>query len=409
MPISTLNITPINALQLGLFLLAGILSIVLTKTIWRKVASEKHKTASSLIKISIRPILNYTLFILMSLLIAMIMYPYTQQLKTFNGVFQVSLIVLVARYIFLLSKSLLLSITAFIGLSSIWLLNYFELLKPSLNNINNFSLTIGSVTLTAGGFLKSILTILTFLWITSVISHYVKARIKKMRRIRANTKEILYKSFDISIYFVTGMLILNILGINLSTLTFIGGALGVGIGFGLQKITSNFISGIILLFEKSIEIDDLIEMDGGIYGFIRKLGSRFTLVETFEGKEILIPNEDFITNRVTNWTFSNKVGRIEIPVGVSYNSDLELVQKLMLDAAREYKSTVEDPSPKCYLREFGDSSVNFALLFFIDDVTPGRMEPQSDVMFAIWKKFKDNKIEIPFPQRDIHIKTDHTK
>jgi len=409
MPISTLNITPINALQLGLFLLAGILSIVLTKTIWRKVASEKHKTASSLIKISIRPILNYTLFILMSLLIAMIMYPYTQQLKTFNGVFQVSLIVLVARYIFLLSKSLLLSITAFIGLSSIWLLNYFELLKPSLNNINNFSLTIGSVTLTAGGFLKSILTILTFLWITSVISHYVKARIKKMRRIRANTKEILYKSFDISIYFVSGMLILNILGINLSTLTFIGGALGVGIGFGLQKITSNFISGIILLFEKSIEIDDLIEMDGGIYGFIRKLGSRFTLVETFEGKEILIPNEDFITNRVTNWTFSNKVGRIEIPVGVSYNSDLELVQKLMLDAAREYKSTVEDPSPKCYLREFGDSSVNFALLFFIDDVTPGRMEPQSDVMFAIWKKFKDNKIEIPFPQRDIHIKTDHTK
>jgi len=119
----------------------------------------------------------------------------------------------------------------------------------------------------------------------------------------------------------------------------------------------------------------------------------------------MVPNEDFMTNRVTNWTFSSPKGRIEIPVGVSYNADIKNAQALILEAAVEHPRTIKDPKPECYLTEFGDSSVNFLLYFFVADVTEGRYQPQSEVMLSIWDKFKAHNIEIPFPQRDVHIKT----
>lgn len=118
----------------------------------------------------------------------------------------------------------------------------------------------------------------------------------------------------------------------------------------------------------------------------------------------MIPNEDFITNRVTNWTFSNSKGRVEINIGISYESDIEKAMELILEAAKEHPRCVDDPEPTCYLREFADSSVNFLLFFWVADVTEGRFEPKSDVMRSIWKKFKEHNITIPYPQRDLHIK-----
>ena len=182
------------------------------------------------------------------------------------------------------------------------------------------------------------------------------------------------------------------------------GALGIGIGFGLQKITSNFISGIIILFEKTVQNDDLIELNDGTLGFLRNTGSRASLIETYDGKEVMVPNEDLITSKVINYTHSDTDSRIEITIGVSYSSDLNLVKKLILEAALEHPRTLKDPQPNCFLREFADSSVNFLLHFWIGDVDEGRFGPQSEVMFDIWNKFKENNIEIPFPQRDIHIK-----
>jgi len=339
------------------------------------------------------------------LIISLIIYQYSGKLVIFNIISQLSLFALFAHYIYVLTKSRWVFTLSLFVFGAVWYFNRISLLKPSLNYLNKYSLKLGAFQITPWSFLKSILTILIFLWITSLVSNQFKNRIKQLKTIKAGTKEILTKSFDIFIYFFSSLLILNVLGINLSTLTLIGGALGVGIGFGLQKITSNFVSGLILLFEKSIEIDDLIELSDGIYGFVRRLGSRYTLIETFDGKEILIPNEDFITNRVTNWTFTNKNGRIDIDISVSYKSDIEKAQTLILEAATEHPRCIADPAPKCYLMEFGDSSVNFKLLFFVGDVEEGRWEPQSDVLISIWKKFKSNNNEIPYPQRDIHIKT----
>ena len=199
------------------------------------------------------------------------------------------------------------------------------------------------------------------------------------------------------------------IGLDLTTLTVFGGALGIGLGFGLQKIASNFISGLILLLERSVEQDDLIELPDGTSGFVRRSSARYTLIETFDGKEILIPNEDFITNRVTNWTLSSTKARIQINLGVAYGSDIEQAQELILQAAREHPRCIEDPEPQCFLLNFGDSSVDFTLLFWVENVVDGRWAPQSEVMFAIWRKFREHGIEIPFPQRDLHIKSGEMK
>ncbi|WP_417449891.1 mechanosensitive ion channel family protein [Kordiimonas sp.] len=253
--------------------------------------------------------------------------------------------------------------------------------------------------------LKGLLIIVGFFWISSLVSAQVEKRISSFSRMRSSNRELLSKAAMLTIYFIFFIAALDMIGIDLKALTVLGGAVGIGIGFGLQKITSNFISGIILLAEKSVEIDDLIELSDGIQGFVRHTGARYSLVETFDGKEVMVPNEDFITARVINWTLTNKNGRVEINVGVAYGSDLDLVRELLLQTAKEHERCIAFPEPVCYLDGFGDSSINFTLYFWVADVTEGRRGPKSDVQFTIWRKFAENHIEIPFPQRDLHLKT----
>lgn len=280
---------------------------------------------------------------------------------------------------------------------------YFDVVRH-YTDTDTLSFKVGDYKITAYQALKSGLIIILVFWGAAIVSDVAEKRIGKIRKIRAANRALVLKIVQIVIYFIAFLLALDILGIDLTTLTVFSGALGIGLGFGLQKIASNFISGIILLMEKSVEQDDLVEMSDGTSGFVRKANARFTLVETFDGKEIMIPNEDFITNRVINWTYSNTRGRIEIMIGVSYGSDIEKARDLILEAAREHPRCIEEPVPKCFLVNFGDSSVDFILHFWVGDIGQGRWEPKSDVMFEIWRKFKKHDIEIPFPQRDLHLK-----
>lgn len=396
----------LEIIQIGIACLGSIIAIYLSNTIWNRLVLQRLKQLSKSSQSYIKPLISYVLFIIIFLISSLIFYQQTHNLLMLNIISQISLFILASHYIYILTKSRWLFSLSLSGLLALWYFNHLSLLKPSLNYLNKYSLQVGSFQITPLGFLKSISTALIFLWVTSLISQAFKKRIKKLRTVKTGTKEIMSKSFDIFLYSISMLLALNVVGINLSTLTVIGGALGVGIGFGFQKITSNFISGLILLFEKSIKIDDLIEMEDGIYGYVRRLASRYTLIETFDGKEILVPNEDFITNRVGNWTFSNTNGRIDIDVGVSYDCDIEKAQLLILEAAKEHPKCLKDPAPKCFLVEFGDSAINFQLQFFIGNVEEGRLEPKSEVMIKVWKKLKDNNINIPFPQRDIHIKSE---
>lgn len=264
--------------------------------------------------------------------------------------------------------------------------------------------TAGDFHVSLYGVLRALLLLVLIFWITAAIADAVQYRVHRLSHVRGTTRTLISKILQIVIYIFAFLISLDVLGLNLTTLTVFSGAVGIGLGFGLQNIASNFISGLILLLERTVEIDDLVELPDGVTGFVRKSGARYTLLETFDGKEVLVPNEDFITSRITNWTLSTSKGRIDIQIGVAYGTDLDLAYRLIVEAASEHPLCLPTPAPQCFLRNFGDSSIDFALQFWVNDVALGRWRPQSDVMFSIWRKFREHGVEIPFPQRDLHIK-----
>lgn len=298
-------------------------------------------------------------------------------------------------------------ILVFAALVSILVLNASGELQPVRDFLDseNLSFNLGQQQISAYHVVNGLLTFAVLIWIAALITEFAENQITRLPRLRAANRELFIKIAQITIYVLAALIGLDLIGLDLTTLTVFSGALGIGLGFGLQKIAANFMSGLILLMEKSIEVDDLVELTDGTLGFVRKTGARYTLIETFDNKEILIPNEDFITNRVTNWTFSNNRARVEIPIGVSYSSDLKLVKKILLEAAQRHPRCVKDPGPNVYLRNFGESSVDFILHFWVDDVQNGRWLPQSEVMMDIWDRFAEQGVNIPFPQRDLHIKS----
>ncbi len=282
-------------------------------------------------------------------------------------------------------------------------LGFFAFVKTYLD-ADYCTFQVGAYSISIYEALRSLVTLILVFWVAAVLVDFVGKNIKKVKSLTVGNRALFLKLFQIFAYIAAFLVALQLLGIDVSSLTLFGSALGIGIGFGLQKVASNFISGLILSFEKTIEEDDLIELADGTVGFVRKSFARYTLVETFDNKEVLIPNEDFITHKVTNLTLSDNKGRIEISLGVGYESDLKLVEKIILESANEHAECLVDPAAKCYLRNFGASSIDFTLHLWISDVSQGRWRVQSEIMMAIWDKFKAHKISVPYPQREILIK-----
>ena len=196
---------------------------------------------------------------------------------------------------------------------------------------------------------------------------------------------------------------LNAVGIDLTAFTVFSGAVGVGIGFGLQKIVSNFVSGIILLLERSIKPGDVIEV-GSTFGSVTYLGARYGSVRGRDGKEYLIPNENLITNQVINWSYSNSLVRLDVEFGVAYASDLHAVRDLAVEVAKRTKRVLASPTPLCHVTGFGDSAVNMLLRFWIEDPANGVTNIKGDVLLGLWDSFQEHRIEIPFPRREVHIR-----
>ncbi|MDQ3545391.1 MAG: mechanosensitive ion channel [Verrucomicrobiota bacterium] len=193
-------------------------------------------------------------------------------------------------------------------------------------------------------------------------------------------------------------------GIRLEALTIFAGAVGVGIGFGLQNITSNFISGLVILAERPIAIGDRVEV-AGVTGQVQKIRARSTVVVTNDNITTIVPNQKFIDSPVTNWTYGDKRVRFRIPVGVAYGSDVELVRQKLIEVGKEDPHTLEDPAPSVFFVEFGDSSLNFELVAWSDEMSHRPSRYRSDLNFAIHRKLQEAGIEIPFPQRDLNIRS----
>ena len=197
---------------------------------------------------------------------------------------------------------------------------------------------------------------------------------------------------------------LSTIGVDLTALAVFGGAVGVGIGLGLQRIVANLISGVILLLDRSIKPGDVIAI-GETFGWIQSLGARYTAVRTRDGTEFLIPNEDLITTQVENWSHSDVKLRLKIPVGIAYSCDPHFAIKLCNEAAAKCARVLDNPGPNTLLRGFGDNSVDLEIRFWINDPQNGRGNITSEILLNVWDAFKEHDIEIPFPQRDLHLRS----
>ncbi len=230
--------------------------------------------------------------------------------------------------------------------------------------------------------------------------------IKKQDEMRPAMRELIAKTLEIGIFGVAFLLVMNIMGINLTSLAVLTGVIGVGLGFGLQKIASNFISGVILLLEGQATVGDYVELDGGEAGTIIKMTARATILETYDGRWIVVPNEDFITTRVVNYSDSGSANRYEAPFSVSYDTDINKVPDIIEVAVAKHPGVLNDPfPPDCELRGFGDNGVDFAVEFWVEGIDDGRNKFTSDVLFLIWNALKDEGITIPYPQRVVELKT----
>jgi len=253
--------------------------------------------------------------------------------------------------------------------------------------------------------ISSMIGIGILLWASLKLGNMLDSRIQTVEDLTPSLRVLLGKITRISLLVFAVLIGMQLLNLNLTALTVLSGAVGVGIGVGRQKVVSNFSAGIIILMDESIKPGDTITL-GDTFGWIRELRARFVSVVTRDGREYLIPNEDFITTQVVNWSFSNNFVRLDVPFGVSYSSDPHEVIRLAKEAAAavDRVDAVLQP-PVCWMTEFGDSSINFLLRFWIDDPQRGLTNIRGTVLLALWDTFKEHGINIPFPHREVIMRT----
>ena len=281
-------------------------------------------------------------------------------------------------------------------------LSIIGLLDRVQQALNSVAITIGGLKITPLLVIKTSVLLLLALWAATAASNFLDRRLHSYSELTPSVQELLAKLARLALITLAIVVVMGSVGIDLSALALFSGAVGVGIGFGLQKIVSNLVSGIILLADKSIKPGDVITV-GNSFGWVTNMGARYTLVDTRDGREYLIPNEDFVTQRVINWSYSNPQVQLEVNFGVTYGSDPHLVRRVAIDAAASVPRVLATPQPVCHLVEFADSAVKFTLRFWICDPIDGVTNVRGMVLLALWDAFKREGIDIPYPMRDLQI------
>ena len=250
--------------------------------------------------------------------------------------------------------------------------------------------------------LQAILTVVLTLLIALWMSRLIENKLMRAQHINVNMRVVLTKLTRILLIFIAVLVALSAVGLNLTLLSVFGGALGVGLGFGLQKIASNYVSGFIILLDKSMQIGDVITAENH-YGVVSDLRSRYLVLRKLDGTEVIIPNEILITNSVINHSFSDRKARIILAIQISYESDLELAMRLMQDAAKDHPRIMVEPAPSVFLIGFAANGIDLNLNIWVPDPEEGSAELKSQIYMAIWRAFKQHNISIPFPQMDVRL------
>jgi small-conductance mechanosensitive channel len=270
--------------------------------------------------------------------------------------------------------------------------------------LDSLAFSAGDFRLSALLLLKAVVVMSVTLWVAISIGNFLDSRVQRSEELTPSLRVLIGKVLKFLLVVLATAIAMSSLGIDLTAFAVFSGAVGVGVGFGLRAVVSNFISGIIILLDRSIKPGDTISL-GETFGWIRELRARFVSVVTRDGREFLIPNEDFITREVINWSFSNDLVRLDVEFGVSYDADPHQVSALAIEAAASVDRVVTTQRPVCWMTGFGDSSLDFILRFWINDPQNGLTNIRGKVLLALWDKLKEHGVAIPYPHREIIMRT----
>jgi small-conductance mechanosensitive channel len=278
-----------------------------------------------------------------------------------------------------------------------------------IEHLESVSIEIGNIRLTLYAVLRTVVFGFVLFWLGRISNATGQRVIRTQPALDPSTREIAAKLFEIGVFVLIFLLLMNVMGIDVTTLAVFGGALGVGLGFGLQQIASNFISGIIILLDRSITIGDFIQLEDGRSGTLRELTMRSATLETFDGKDIMVPNEKFITTAFTNWTHHNKQQRYSLNFQVAYKTDLEKLFEIVREIVASHPKVLSGDDlplalrPDAEIEKFADSGIDILVEFWMDGIDDGENRVGADLLLMIWTALKANDIEIPFPQREVKV------
>jgi small-conductance mechanosensitive channel len=287
-------------------------------------------------------------------------------------------------------------------------LSLLGILDQTAAALDSLGMSFGKMHVSVLAVMKGVAALCVLLYVAAALSSLIERRILHVTGLTMSSRVLIAKITRVTLVTFALLIAVTSAGIDLSLLAVFSGALGLGVGFGLQKGLSNLFSGFMLLADKSIKPGDIIELSNGIYGWVHKMGGRYTEIITRDNKSFLIPNEEFITSRVVNWSHGDTLIRLEVKFTVGYDSDPHAVKRIAREAALAPERVVRDPSPVAHITEFASDGISFVVRFWIKDAEKGVTNIKGLVMLALWDAFKANNIELPFPRRDVYIK-EHVK
>lgn len=299
-------------------------------------------------------------------------------------------------------RSPLASATISIVVWSIAALSILGLLDPLVRELDASAIHLGKYRLSAFTAINALFVLAALLWLTTILFRFLQRQITRTSSLTPSLQVLLIQLLQIILPAVAVVIALSYAGIDLTALTVVFGAVGLGVGLGLQRVVGNLVAGLTLLIGKSIKPGDIIEYKNS-YGWVSAMGARYVTLRTRDGVEHLVPNDYFLENGVENWSYSDVRLRLRIPVGIAYESDVRQAIALCVDAAKSVKRVLERPEPLCLLKAFGDSSIDLEIRVWIEDPRNGTQNVKSEVLLAVWDRFKEAGIRFPLPQRDVHI------